>query len=62
MEYIEVTQGEVEEIFFHKRLSGEQLSSEELVAYRSFLLKELGKKCMPKKTMGHAASYGSNPK
>ncbi|WP_342046403.1 glucuronate isomerase [Bacillus sp. OTU530] len=42
MEYIEVTQGEVEEIF-RKRLSGEQLSSEELVAYRSFLLKELGK-------------------
>ena len=42
MEYVETTKQEVESIF-NKRVSGEQLSNEELIAYRIFLLKELGK-------------------
>jgi glucuronate isomerase len=42
MEYVETKKEEIES-FFNKRLSGEQLSTDELVAYRSFLLKELGK-------------------
>ncbi|MEH7415215.1 glucuronate isomerase [Neobacillus drentensis] len=42
MEYVEITKQEVEAIF-NKRVSGEQLSNEELIAYRIFLLKELGK-------------------
>lgn len=42
MEYVETTKQEIETIF-NKRISGEQLSNDELVAYRAFLLKELGK-------------------
>lgn len=42
MEYVETTKQEVE-VIFNKRLSGEQLSNDELVAYRCYLLKELGK-------------------
>jgi glucuronate isomerase len=42
MVYVESTKEEIEEIF-NKRLSGEQLSNDELVAYRYFLLKQLGK-------------------
>ncbi|MBT2653685.1 glucuronate isomerase [Bacillus sp. ISL-18] len=42
MQYVETTKVEVEAIF-NKRVSGEQLSNQELVAYRIFLLKELGK-------------------
>ncbi|MGG1675993.1 glucuronate isomerase [Neobacillus sp. NRS-1170] len=42
MEYVETAKEEVEKIF-NKRISGEQLSNNELVAYRAFLLKELGK-------------------
>lgn len=42
MFYKETTKSEAEMIF-NKRLSGEQLSEDEIVAYRSFLLKELGK-------------------
>jgi glucuronate isomerase len=42
MEYVETTKQEVESIF-NKRVSGEQLSNQELIAYRIFLLKELGK-------------------
>lgn len=42
MEYVETTKQEVEAIF-NKRVSGEQLSNQELIAYRIFLLKELGK-------------------
>ena len=42
MEYVETTKQEVE-VIFNKRVSGEQLSNQELIAYRIFLLKELGK-------------------
>ncbi|CAH0267782.1 Uronate isomerase [Peribacillus sp. Bi96] len=42
MEYKEVTLAEAETIFT-KRMNGESLSQEELIKYRSFLLKELGK-------------------
>ncbi|MED1203061.1 glucuronate isomerase [Heyndrickxia acidicola] len=42
MEYIEPNKKEIE-VLFNKRLNGEELSYKELVAYRSFLLKELGK-------------------
>ncbi|MEH7117947.1 glucuronate isomerase [Neobacillus vireti] len=42
MEYVETTKQEVEAIF-NKRLSGEQLTHGELIAYRIFLLTELGK-------------------
>ncbi|WP_223593083.1 glucuronate isomerase [Neobacillus bataviensis] len=42
MEYVETTMEDVEKIF-NKRISGEQLSNNELVSYRAFLLKELGK-------------------
>jgi glucuronate isomerase len=42
MEYVETTKEEIE-VIFKKGLSGEQLSNEELVAYRWFLLTELGK-------------------
>ena len=42
MEYVETTKKEIEAIF-NKRVSGEQLSNEELIAYRCFLLTELGK-------------------
>ncbi|ULT57976.1 glucuronate isomerase [Neobacillus drentensis] len=42
MEYVESTKEEVE-VIFNKRVSGEELSNQELVAYRIFLLKELGK-------------------
>lgn len=42
MEYVETTKEQVETIFV-KRLSGEQITNDELVAYRIFLLKELGK-------------------
>src|SRR4051812_34068244 len=42
MEYVETTKQQVIAIF-NKRVSGEQLSKEELIAYRIFLLKELGK-------------------
>jgi glucuronate isomerase len=42
MEYVESTKHEIEEIF-NKRLSGLELSTGELVAYRYYLLKELGK-------------------
>jgi glucuronate isomerase len=42
MEYVETTKEEIEGIF-NKRVSGEQLSNDELVAYRWFLLTELGK-------------------
>jgi glucuronate isomerase len=41
MEYVETKKEEIESLF-NKRLSGEQLSMDELAAYRSFLLKELG--------------------
>jgi glucuronate isomerase len=41
MEYVDTKKEEIESLF-NKRLSGEQLSTDELVAYRSFLLKELG--------------------
>jgi glucuronate isomerase len=41
MEYVETKKEEIESLF-NKRLSGEQLSTDELAAYRSFLLKELG--------------------
>ncbi|MGG3467209.1 glucuronate isomerase [Neobacillus pocheonensis] len=42
MEFVEPSQEEVE-LIFNKRLSGEVLSEEEVIAYRAFLLKELGK-------------------
>jgi glucuronate isomerase len=42
IEYKEVTLAEAETIFT-KRMNGESLSQEELIKYRSFLLKELGK-------------------
>ncbi|WP_066068105.1 glucuronate isomerase [Neobacillus soli] len=42
MEFVETSKQQVEAIF-NKRLSGEQLTNDELVAYRNFLLKELGK-------------------
>ncbi|MFK9095100.1 glucuronate isomerase [Bacillus salipaludis] len=42
MEYVETTKDQVEAIF-NKRLSGEQVTNEELVSYRIFVLKELGK-------------------
>ncbi|MEH7012174.1 glucuronate isomerase [Neobacillus niacini] len=42
MEYVETTQ-EAIEVIFNKRLSGEQLSNDELISYRCFLLTELGK-------------------
>ncbi|MEH7072538.1 glucuronate isomerase [Neobacillus drentensis] len=42
MEYVESTKLEIEAIF-NRRLSGEEVSNDELVAYRYFLLKELGK-------------------
>jgi glucuronate isomerase len=42
MEYVETTKEEIE-LIFTKRMSGKQLSNEELVAYRCFLLTELGK-------------------
>ncbi|MBT2700228.1 glucuronate isomerase [Bacillus sp. ISL-40] len=42
MEYVETTKQEVEAIF-NKRISGEQLTNDEMIAYRIFLLKELGK-------------------
>ncbi|MEY9866534.1 glucuronate isomerase [Peribacillus sp. B2I2] len=42
MEYKKVTLAEAETIFT-KRMNGESLSQEELIKYRSFLLKELGK-------------------
>ena len=42
MEYVETTKQEVE-VIFNKRISGEQLTNNELIAYRIFLLKELGK-------------------
>ncbi|MFJ7727923.1 glucuronate isomerase [Neobacillus sp. NPDC097160] len=42
MEYVDTTKDQVEAIF-NKRISGEQLTNEELVAYRIFVLKELGK-------------------
>ncbi|WP_286231141.1 glucuronate isomerase [Neobacillus mesonae] len=42
MEFVEKPKQEIEDIF-NKGLKGEQLSAAELVAYRSFLLKELGK-------------------
>ncbi|MEH6946864.1 glucuronate isomerase [Bacillus sp. JJ634] len=42
MEYVETAKEEIEAIFT-KRMTEEQLSNDELVAYRSFLLKELGK-------------------
>ncbi|WP_045516953.1 glucuronate isomerase [Neobacillus niacini] len=42
MEYVETTQ-EAIEVIFKKRLSGEQLSNDELLSYRCFLLTELGK-------------------
>ncbi|WP_066394267.1 glucuronate isomerase [Neobacillus mesonae] len=42
MEFVEKPKQEIEGIF-NKGLNGEQLSAAELVAYRSFLLKELGK-------------------
>jgi glucuronate isomerase len=42
MEYVESTKEEIEEIF-NKGLSGAELSNSELVAYRYYLLKELGK-------------------
>ncbi|MFE4708035.1 glucuronate isomerase [Peribacillus simplex] len=42
MEYKEVTLAEAETIFT-KRMNGKSLSQEELIKYRSFLLKELGK-------------------
>jgi glucuronate isomerase len=42
MEYVESTKQEIEEIF-NKRLSGLELSTSELVSYRYYLLKELGK-------------------
>ncbi|MBI0580239.1 glucuronate isomerase [Neobacillus cucumis] len=42
MEYVETTKQEIEQIY-NKRISGEELSNNELVLYRAFLLKELGK-------------------
>ncbi|OIK07159.1 glucuronate isomerase [Bacillus sp. MUM 116] len=42
MEYVETTKQEIETIF-NKRLSGGELTDEELKAYRAFLLTELGK-------------------
>lgn len=42
MEYIKATKEEIV-LIFDKRISGEQLSNDEIVAYRSFVLKELGK-------------------
>lgn len=42
MEYVESTKQEIEEIF-NKRLNGLELSNSELVSYRYYLLKELGK-------------------
>jgi len=42
MEYVKTSKQEVKAIF-NKRLSGEQLTHDELIAYRIFLLKELGK-------------------
>jgi glucuronate isomerase len=42
MEYVETTKEEIE-VIFKKGLNGEQLSNEELIAYRWFLLTELGK-------------------
>ncbi|CAM3620338.1 glucuronate isomerase [Cytobacillus oceanisediminis] len=42
MEYVETAKEEVEAIFT-KRMRGDKLSDGELVSYRSFLLKELGK-------------------
>ncbi|MFP7298838.1 glucuronate isomerase [Neobacillus niacini] len=42
MEYVETTKEEIE-VIFKKGLKGEQLSNEELIAYRWFLLTELGK-------------------
>jgi glucuronate isomerase len=42
LEYVETTKNEIETIFA-KRLSGQQLSNDEVVSFRCFLLKELGK-------------------
>ncbi|MWV43953.1 glucuronate isomerase [Paenibacillus sp. HJL G12] len=42
LEYIEASKEEVAEIF-NIRLSGQQLTNDEIAAYRSFMLKELGK-------------------
>ncbi|MDQ1004704.1 glucuronate isomerase [Neobacillus niacini] len=42
MEYVETTKEEIE-VIFKKGLNGEQLFNEELIAYRWFLLTELGK-------------------
>ncbi len=42
MVYKETTKDEAEAVF-NKRISGEELTGEDLLAYRSFLLKELGK-------------------
>ncbi|WML38556.1 glucuronate isomerase [Neobacillus sp. OS1-2] len=42
MDYVETTKDQVEAIF-NKRLNGEPLTNDEVVAYRIFVLKELGK-------------------
>ncbi|MGG3280533.1 glucuronate isomerase [Paenibacillus solani] len=42
MEYIQSTRAEIMAIF-NKRMQGEELSHREIAAYRSFMLKELGK-------------------